>query len=697
MLMRIVIVPLLVATLCTIIALPVGAQVVEGFRLDRQGQRLSDAAKTEEDRNKAEEKFKAALSIFRNFNHPKGEAQVLNDFGILSAKRGKYSEAIEYYNQALEIKRRIGWPWGEGNSLVNLGSLYGEQGDLSKAAEYYEQALKAYERARHDKAVGSALDLLGKTYDKLGQHPKAEECMRKALDLARKTKSPADEAHALGDLGAILVAQDKYSEAGKYLEESANLAKKAGKTDLERWALQYLAWTREHLGQDSGAIEAYEKALEMARTQKDGKAQLQIASCLPHLYFTKQNYAKAAQLCTNAVESASKLEDRLVESRIRNTLEEICRVWEKTDPGNEDLKRAKYALIKGTAKDPLNKELFAAIESTDVEKVKSLLAKGANANVFDEEVYRTPLVLAARNGPVEMVKLLLANGADLKMKYRHGLPVPAYAFTEAMVHGREDIARLFLELGADVNTSGMVERSPLECAVHCSPEFVKVLLDKGARVNGKSKNGYAALVTAARLGKADTVRLLLDRGVDASTRTKHGVTPLTAVPMGEGFRKSSGKKPAGDSYLRVVELLLHKGADADEANWHGRTLLMAAAGEGHPEIAGLMLEKGADVNAKDKNGRPPLMYATEAGDTKIIGLLIAKGADVNAKNQYGETALKNAVDSGHVEAVKLLLENGADPNVKLDDGTTVLMIATIPGHTDVVKLLLEKGAEVNAQ
>ena len=164
MLKRIIIVPLLLATLCTVIALPVSAQVVEGFRLDRQGQRLSTAAKTEEDRNKAEEKFKAALSIFRKFNHPKGEAQVLNDFGILYANRGKYSEALEYYNQALEIKRRIGWPWGAGNTLVNLGSLYKEQGNLSKAAEYYEQAVKAYQRAPHDKAAGNALDLLGKTY-----------------------------------------------------------------------------------------------------------------------------------------------------------------------------------------------------------------------------------------------------------------------------------------------------------------------------------------------------------------------------------------------------------------------------------------------------------------------------------------------------------------------------------------------------
>ena len=501
----------------------------------------------------------------------------------------------------------------------------------------------------------------------------------------------------MGDLGSLYGDQGHYDKAVECVEESASLAKKAGNFDLERWALHYLGATYERLGQDSKAIEALERALEIARMRKDAKAQLQIAGCLSHLYFTKQNYAKAAQLCVNAVESASKLNDGEAASGIRDTLEMICRVWEKTDPGNKDLKRAKDLLIKGTAKDPLNKELFAAIESTDVEKVKSLLSKGANVNVIDEKDYRTPLALAAGKGPLEMVKVLLATGADLKMKYRRGRSVMAYAFTEAMLHGREDIAGLFLELGADVNTSGTVERSPLECAVHCSAEFVKLLLDKGAQVNGKSKNGVAALTAAARLGKADTVRLLLDRGVDASTRTKRRMTPLTAVAVGPGFRKASGKSPAGDSYLEVVKLLLEKGAEVDAANWQGRTLLMAAAKEGHPEIAELLLEKGADVNAEDNTGRPALMYATEAGDSKTIGLLIAKGADANAKNRYGETALMNAVDRGRVEAVKLLLESGADPNAKLDDGSTVVMTATIPGQVDVVKLLLEKGADVNAQ
>ncbi len=58
---RMVIVSLVAATLCAVHAhaLPSRAQVIEGFRLERQGQRLAAAARTEEDREKAEEKSQA--------------------------------------------------------------------------------------------------------------------------------------------------------------------------------------------------------------------------------------------------------------------------------------------------------------------------------------------------------------------------------------------------------------------------------------------------------------------------------------------------------------------------------------------------------------------------------------------------------------------------------------------------------------
>ncbi len=69
MLKRIVIVLFALSTLCSAIALPAMAQVADEYRLVRKAERLADAAKSDDDRKKAEQQFQAALRKFSELNH----------------------------------------------------------------------------------------------------------------------------------------------------------------------------------------------------------------------------------------------------------------------------------------------------------------------------------------------------------------------------------------------------------------------------------------------------------------------------------------------------------------------------------------------------------------------------------------------------------------------------------------------------
>lgn len=63
---------------------------------------------------------------------------------------------------------------------------------------------------------------------------------------------------------------------------------------------------------------------------------------------------------------------------------------------------------------PLN----AAIAKGDVEAVKKFIEYGADVN--DKSNGMSPLMLAARYNKVEIIKILLANGANLKTKDERG-------------------------------------------------------------------------------------------------------------------------------------------------------------------------------------------------------------------------------------------------------------------------------------
>lgn len=88
-----------------------------------------------------------------------------------------------------------------------------------------------------------------------------------------------------------------------------------------------------------------------------------------------------------------------------------------------------------------------------------------------------------------------------------------------------------------------------------------------------------------------------------------------------------------------VKKMLNDGANPDEANAAGMTVLMLSSYVNQKDIVTLLLEKGADVNLKDISQRPAIIYASIGGDADIVKMLIDKGADVNAVSDEDESSL----------------------------------------------------------
>jgi hypothetical protein len=112
----------------------------------------------------------------------------------------------------------------------------------------------------------------------------------------------------------------------------------------------------------------------------------------------------------------------------------------------------------------------------------------------------TPFFRAAFGGDVEVMKLLLAHGADPNIPTKdHTTPLMALAgvgYTLAIDHhrsAREDMEalRLLLELGADVNASNDQGMTPLMGAAHRGAnQEIRVLVEHGARLDARDKGTY---------------------------------------------------------------------------------------------------------------------------------------------------------------------------------------------------------------
>lgn len=200
-----------------------------------------------------------------------------------------------------------------------------------------------------------------------------------------------------------------------------------------------------------------------------------------------------------------------------------------------------------------NEKMVNAIYSKDLASLKEALKDGANPNyIYDE----TPILwMAFGNNEVntEMVKELLAHGADANAVTSANLPLIVM-----VAHGHIEQLRALLDAGADVNASNNYGFTAIHKAVSRGMvDNIKLLIERGANVNAKSSYGWTPLHESVKSNSLDATQVLLDAGADVNALSNNGQTPLMSlyIDKNSSYNQDSGEKEAS--------LLIKYGADKE--------------------------------------------------------------------------------------------------------------------------------------
>ncbi|KAJ5642154.1 hypothetical protein N7490_006154 [Penicillium lividum] len=298
----------------------------------------------------------------------------------------------------------------------------------------------------------------------------------------------------------------------------------------------------------------------------------------------------------------------------------------------------------------------------------------------------TALAVAAFFNHIEIVRLLLESGADANSIGSGGNTPLHYGSGPWCRESSLEVVELLIHHGADVTKAidGPINNqwTPLHLATNkWSEDVVRLLLDKGARVNAKDTRGVTALHLVHHTS-TKIARLLLEHGADLSLEDEDGQTPLQVAAAN------------GDEEM-VKFLLGYQGLESDAKKWTQQAQFYNAVHEGDEATVGLLLEDGIDMTTKNVRGEYPLHWAIDHGHLGVASLLLKKGADIDAKDTFGWTALFLACANSNEEMMQFLLDNGADMNIGSDKragGYTVLSHATAWGKWQLVEMLLRRGA-----
>jgi hypothetical protein len=188
--------------------------------------------------------------------------------------------------------------------------------------------------------------------------------------------------------------------------------------------------------------------------------------------------------------------------------------------------------------------------------------------------------------------------------------------------------------------------------------FVRLLLDRGARVSGDAVGAALSLDDSRR---SEPLEALLERPLEKGV-TSAALARATSI--------------SAEDLKRIVKLGVdwawHDG-EADEA-----LPVLEAARRGNRDYTRALLDAGAPVDVHFKQGACALAEAidrsgagNESDYARIVELLVMRGANVNRRFPDGRTPLFAAAESGNIRVVNFLLARGAHVNDRILDDTAL--------------------------
>ena len=208
-----------------------------------------------------------------------------------------------------------------------------------------------------------------------------------------------------------------------------------------------------------------------------------------------------------------------------------------------------------------------------LKEVNTELRKAAlKTKIKDGDDHATILIIAARDGKLDIVKVLLRYEANVEargtIKFDGKVIEDCTALWVAAAKGHFDVVRL--------------------------------LIKQNAEVDGRTSSNSTPLRAAALHGHLDIVRCLVENGADVNARTNFGSTPLMLTCY--------------KGHLDVASYLVKHGANVNLQDIHGRSCLHNALKGGHVQVVGDLLALGAKQTL-NLNRLTPLLEASN--DCKI--------------------------------------------------------------------------------
>ena len=275
-------------------------------------------------------------------------------------------------------------------------------------------------------------------------------------------------------------------------------------------------------------------------------------------------------------------------------------------------------------------------------EVISLLLERMNIETINspDKYGTTALLWACRKGHFDCASLLVSCGSDVNMSGMNGW-TPLIA---SVCVNNQRLVDLILSCPTQIVQIDCVDKSGMSALMHAakkgSVEITELLIEAKAFVNKVDQKGDSALIHAVKNDHKDVVNVLVSQGADVDLIGSEGkVSLMIAIEKNE---------------TEIASILIKEGdAKVNVRNTAGETCLIRATKKSNLKIVEMLLERGANVFETDLEGNTAVHIAVKAKMGAITQLLLSNpkhGRILYMPNKSGETPynLDTSQNESHV-------------------------------------------------
>lgn len=397
--------------------------------------------------------------------------------------------------------------------------------------------------------------------------------------------------------------------------------------------------------QDSLAKEIIEKGIDVTRRDSEGNNYLH--------YAVKANNKELAKiLCGLGVNPLLKNSERDSPRDLTDGNKDFLNILINSNFTQEEL-------------------LFHALETNNEELILNTISKVSNLNFFNEDGY-SPILLAAQNGNLNIIKEFVKKGADINQVLGRNYTTP---LIKAIKFGNDESAIYLVENGAKIDIKDGEGKDALDYAIEeNNNELIKYLLVKSNRLNYADTFGKSVLMKAIETDNIELVEYLLAKDLNTNLKDSKGYSALTYAVENNNYT--------------IFQMLLNEGADINVLDKKGNNLLFHSLRSDFSKITDILVEK-LPLKHKNLDGYNNFYYALDKRNLDVALILAKEGIEIQIPESDNYYMIRDIIEENKLELFKFLVKNGFNcENFNKNSEGNLLKMAINFDSFDIFKYLL---------